>query len=517
MTMKFFLFFLCLLAAINIAMAADTLSFENCKNLGFDCSSEEYLKTNLTLEKQKEYMLSKIMSKFEPPYHDFVRLWNINSRFSEPPEGVEVKSHLSISNAWIITPAIMPSVQENGNYYASEKGIVQTIYNYTLNLPENYYRKDKTCEEQPEVNELEDCRTVYTGHKDISRLNVYQDGHLIGNIPLTSFRSNKTNTFESVLSIKNEIYIDHYKWEKTAVCCQYNYCCWKSGETTECGRDQRCSCQNYEKQCKFSSKGTQIDALELKSNFRASREKPLSTPEEEIKFDASATPQKAIKKINIENLRSYAISTLYQTLKKNFAKYKIGYLYPPQNMLYVYSIKDEKWYTNNAKIEKVTREGNMETVVFLTDEKRLEKCRITAETHFNSTTKACKLVNIDKSKMLLETDKWFYRENETIKLTINLESGSAEEKTVLVNYGNQSFAVKASSNAIETELVPVVGQSLIVASLEGNDAAGGYTSSISVTVYNKNDFTSVVWAVILVTLIYFGTTNLINRLYGKNE
>ena len=502
---------------MEVAMAVDTLSFENCQNLGFDCSSEEFQRTDLQLEQQKEYMVSRIMSKFKSHYHDIVRMWNANLKFEEPPEGVEMKSHETISNAWMIAPAVMPSVQEDGAYYVGEGGIVQTVYNYALSLPESYYGKDKTCEEPPQVNEFDDCRTIYTGNKDISQLDVYQDGQLIGHSSLTKFRSNQTNSFESVLSIKNEISMDHYKWEKSGACCQYNYCCWKSGETTKCGRAESCGCETFEKQCKFDSKGTKVDSLQLQSNLYAAKERPLSAQDPEIKLDIAATPQKAIKKINAENLRSYAITTLFQTLKKNFAKYKVGYLYPPQNILYVYADKQESWYTENAELESVAKEGNAETIIFLTDEKRIEGCSITAETHFNSSTQDCDIVYLEESKVFLETDKWFYKENDTIKLTVNLENSDGQERTVLVNYANQSFALKTTLDVIETELAPVAGQSLIIASLEGAEDSGSYTSSISISVYDKRNFTSIIWVIFVIAFMYYGIRFAVKLVHEKNE
>jgi hypothetical protein len=508
----FFIFFLLILIIQVKTMAIDTLTFENCANLGFNCSSDEFPK-DISLEEEKNFMLLKIMERSDYPFHNLVNLWNINSKFDEPPYGIVPKSYKTIKDAWLITPAVMPSVKEGDTFYVGSSGVIMSVFDYVLTIPDNYNPEaTSVCTNSPPVNEFGDCKTIYTGNIDMTNLTVFQNGNSIGNQSLTAFASADTNNFESVLNIRNGIYATHYKWAQSQ-CCQVNYCCWYiNKKTKKCGYDlQKCGCAVYTHVCSNPSDDLIIHNFQIRDDFYAEKERQFNPQDADMVVDYSATPMLATANINIKNLQSYAINTKYETLKKTFSHYSLNYTYPPQNILHVVVDKQENWYTKNVEIRNVEKQDSMETVSFWTDKESIRECSIRVETNFNFSEEECNLLPLEKSQLTLKTDKWIYPSNGTIQLTVSFNNYNNEERIIVIYYANQSFALATHSNVITTTLDPVVGQSLVAAYLDETPSQGAAQASINIAVYDTFDYTTIVWVLVLILGAYFGAKYFIKK------
>ncbi|MFH0874723.1 MAG: hypothetical protein V1859_02210 [archaeon] len=481
----------------------DTLSFAYCKKIGIDCTTSEFPK-DIDIDREKEIILTKIMEKTKPPYHNLVQLWNLNTDFLEKPADVEIVNYKTISNAWIITPAVMPSVNYNNVYYIGDSGIVLTSYNYSLSIPENYVGTTKTCDKNPVVNELNDCKTLYTGNTDETTLSIYQNNVLIGNNRVTEVNSEDSNSFESVLSIKNAIDIKHYKWDKTGKCCQYKSCCFKVNNKKVCRRDKRCGCDINEKECRFNSNDKKTDELELKSSFYAAKENAILPQDNNLIIDSSGIQSKAQLSINTNSLVSYQINYETQIIKKEYGKYKLNHIYAPQNILFVSFINNEKLYTENAKINYIKKTDISEILSFAAEPAEPETCKILLDKFFSASISDCNIMQLSKSSLLIETDKWFYAVNDTIKLKLYFTNPNNEKKTIAVSYSNQSIIDETTGEIFEAAFIPDISASLITAQLQGTSDYSSSESSALITVYDNSDYAPLVWAVFIIIFMYLG-------------
>ncbi len=493
----FFIFFIILILAALTTIAIDTLSIENCVNLGINCDTT-MLGENITLEEQKEYVLGILLSKHSLPYHDFVKEWNTNLTF-EMPYNITLSNHKTISNAWI-DMAVMPSVKDGKVNYIDEKGSILTVYGYDLGMPEDYFNgRNRICGQKGGENEFGDCKTEYKSNRDATTLGVYQNGKLIGTERITNFISEERNNFESALNIKNEISLKHYKWEVDG-CCRK---CPKGG------------CCAYAYACKFDSEDTQEDNLVIKKGYDAEMEIPLEEYDPTLVVSPSSLPIIAAKEITVKNLQSYSIKTKNQLLKKNFKSYKVGYTLEPNNLLYVYADEGDKWYIDNTKIISSTPIEDKEIVSFITDKNNLDKCSLSLFTYFNSIIKDCDVKFLKEVDFSIEPDKMVYYRNETIRLKINLKSSEGPVTAVVaIKYGDQTKFVTVSGTG-EVELKPIIGETFILASMDNTKEYSAATTSSMITVLDYEKHVSAIWVVFIIVFLYFGFKFMFKLIKGE--
>ena len=496
-----------LLLVLPIGMAIDTLTAENCRNLPISCSYLEKQTKNMSREDEKQLVLQLLEYKASSPYYEFVESWNRKLNFDSAPENVLIGEAETIEGAWLKIATAFPSVAKSG-IFVPGKGTIMTVYGYKLNLPQNYGENNNAaCGDEPSNDEkYGDCKTIYANIKDATNLQISKNGQMIGSQKFTDFNSSKTNEFEAVLSITNEISMKHYKWQK-------GKCCKERCRATQGGSS--CECIAYEYKCAFDKDDKRYDTLELRDSYSSQMEYPFQDFEPKLILSTSANPLTAMIKIPIRNVHSYTIKTKYQTLKKDFSVYSINYTLPPQNVLFVQAKDKKGWFTENAKIISVRDyEDGTEAVTFVTSEENVKDCDVTIQTFFNTTNKKCEIERLAKTDLKIETDKWFYGLNGTIQAKITLSS----EKERLVNYVNMEYGSQNKKYMIEGEkiisLKPELGASIIIASVDSTDTASSSSASAVINVSEKRELAIAFDVFVLMLILYFGVTALV-KFYKK--
>jgi len=502
------LFFLpALLLVLPLGMAVDTLTIENCRNLPISCSYLEKQTKNMSREDEKQLVLQLLEYKASPPYHPFVESWNRKLNFDAFPENVSIRNDDTIEGAWLKIATAFPSVAKSG-IFVPGKGTIMTVYGYKLNLPQSYGENNNAaCGDEPSNDEkYGDCKTIYANIKDTTKLQINNNGQMIGTQKFTDFNSSATNEFEAVLSITNEISMKHYKWQK-------GKCCKEKCYSTEGGSS--CDCIAYAYNCIYDSDDKKYDTLELRDHYSALMEESFQDFEPKLILSTSANPLTAMMKIPIKNVQSYTIKTKYQTLKKDFSVYSLNYTLPPQNVLFVQAEDKKGWFTENAKIISVRDyEDGTEAVTFVTSEENAKDCEVTIQTFFNITKKKCVAERLAKTELKIETDKWFYGINDTIQAKITISS----EKEGLANYVNVEYGSQKQKHLVEGEkiisLKPENGASIIIASMGSTDAASSSSASALINVSEKKELAVAFDVFVLMLGLYFGVMALV-KFYKK--
>lgn len=496
-----------LLLILPLGIAIDTLTAENCINLPISCSYLEKQTKNMSREDEKQLVLQLLEYKISPPYHQFVESWNRKLNFDEVPENVSIRSVETIEGAWLKVATAFPSVVKSG-IFVPGKGTLMTVYGYKLNSPQNYGENNNAaCGDEPSNDEkYGDCKTIYANVKDATNLQIRKNGQIIGMQKFTDFNSSKTNEFEAVLTITNEISLKHYKWQK-------GKCCKEQCRSTQSG--SKCECIAYEYRCVFDSNDKRYDTLELKDSYSAQMEDTFQDFEPKLILSTSANPLTAMIKIPIKNVQSFTIKTKYQTLKKDFSVYSLNYTLPPQNVLFVQAKDRKGWFTENAKIISVSDyEDGTEALAFVTSEENTKDCEITIQTFFNTTKKECTIERLAKTELKIETDKWFYGLNDTIqaKITLSSEKGSLSNY-VHIEYGNQKQKYFVDGEKV-ISLKPEIGASIIIASMGSTDAASSTSASALINVSEKRELAIAFDVFVLMLGLYFAVTALV-KFYKK--
>ena len=444
--MKALIFFFLLALAMELVLAEDTLTFQNCENLGIeDCDGFRQL--DLTEDEQKELFSSLLEIRDSDNIHDFIFDWNTNLDFNQIPYTVSPRNYKTIRDAWHILSAIMPSVLYSNTLYNNYSGYVQSNYDYDLTRPSTYFNGAwSRCTDSPPTStndgEQGDCRTEYPANWDQSSLNVYLNGGWIGNSALTSFTTtDESNNFQSTLNIKNKIQRDHYKWERGS-CCRCDYCCWSCGDDdTCCGRScNKCGCETYDKDCEYSSTDYRYDDLTL-TDSKTSTLEGISYSNATILLDDSRNT--AYFTINTTNIDRYSLNLNGLELIKNNLEYTYDYSYLPNNILTAKAIYNPSL---NANVySSWEQEGNYDLITFSMAEQDSYICSLDIFSYFNQYSLDCNVTSLPLTELNITTDKFFYMPNETIKINISIKSQKPITNKINVRYGN--FSINITGNA----------------------------------------------------------------------
>ena len=436
--MKVLLFFILLVLTLKVSLAIDTLTFENCENLGIkDCDGFKQL--NVTVDKQKELFSSLLGIKDKENIHDFIFDWNTNLVFSEIPYTVLPENCKTIEDAWLIVSSIMPSVLYGNALYNNYSGFLQINYGYELTRPGTYFNGHWSVCGSGSTNELGDCRTEYPKNWDLSYLDVYLNNRHIGNATLVKFNTTDAlNNFESVLNIANKIQREHYKWQQ-GDCCKCKHCCWRSGETRRCGRScSRCGCEDYWQNCQSAHTDFRFDNLVL-THSKTSLLEQISYSKPIILFDKAKSMAYFI--INTTNIDHYNLNVDEFKLTKNNLAYSYEYDYLPVNVLIAKA--DDNPEINAHVYSTLTNQSNSDLISFYLRKKESYDCKLDLYSYFNSFNLSCNVTILPPTELNITTDKFFYMPNETIKVNISIKSNTNND-IIKVRYGNYSIDILGS-------------------------------------------------------------------------
>ena len=479
------------LLSLQYAYAADTLSIENCRNLPVSCRYLQPYTSNLTLEQQKELIITLLMDKTSSPYHSLAEDWNKKLVFEAAPENTSIAESETIRSTWVKIAAVSPSVKTSKNIVGNQ-GTVMTVFGFKAEKPANYGEQNSgSCGGSQGRNEYGDCKTMYTSNKANANLQIYKNGQMIGAEKLTKFNSSDVNNFEAVLTVTNNMKIKHYKWNR-------GDCCKK-----QCGQSG-CTCIAYEDVCRFDSDDEISDTLTVRDDFVAYKEGVIQTMEPELLVSVSNKPMTAMMSLPTENLESFELKLKDQVLKKKFIEYGLNYTLPPMNVLHVTANNKKGWFTNNVKLVAVNDKNGNETFSFVTDGANIGSCELTLRSYFNTTVKKCSIKMLPETEIRLITDKWSYGVNQTISLKIELLAGSVPVSSyVYIQYGNQRKNVFIDKEDIIT-LNPELEYNLITVSMDGEGISSASTSAL-ISVTDKKELIEAFRVVIFAAFIVLGS------------
>ena len=89
--MRFFAFLFVLVLTLQIALADDSLTFDNCETLGIE-NCNEFKQLKIPIEEQKKLLSSLLGIKSNMKIHDFIFDWNTKLIFNQAPNSVLPKN-----------------------------------------------------------------------------------------------------------------------------------------------------------------------------------------------------------------------------------------------------------------------------------------------------------------------------------------------------------------------------------------------------------------------------------------
>ena len=516
--MRFLALAFLLVLALQVAYAADSLTFDNCEDLGIQ-NCDEFKELNITIDEQKKLFSSLLEIKNNMNMHNFIYDWNTNLVFDEIPYTVLPMNYKTIRDAWLALTCVMPSVLYSNKLYNNYSGDVQANYDYTLTLPPTYFNGAwDLCTNSPPTSSNEgeagDCRTEYPENWDISFLNVYLNNNWIGNVTLVSFNTtNLTNNFESILNIVNKIKREHFRWRQGS-CCLANYCCWPDGRGTRCGRDLgKCGCETYWQNCQYYGTDFRYDSMILKDN-KTSYLEQIDYSDPIILYDEAKS--KAYFIINATNLEHYELNIGEFELIKNNLRYSYNYSYLPTNVL---TAKADYSPEIDANVYSVLEERNNTDLIKFYLLNHSENCKLTLFSYFNSLSIDCILTILPKTELNISTDKFFYMPNETIKANISIKSEADTSKDIIkVRYGNNSIDINGSTIL---EITPLANVNRISAEYETDFSKQSASAAKTISVYAGEKprlYVNLFWFVIFFLLFASAMRMCWIKFYGvKND
>lgn len=445
--MKFFVFLFVLVVSMEIAIADDSLTFENCEALGIE-KCDEFRQLDISIEEQKHLFSSLLGIKSNMNIHDFIFNWNTHLNFNTIPSALLPENFKTVENAWLAITGIMPSVLYGEDLYINTSGYVQTNYGYSLTRPQTYFNGAwDTCSNNPPTSSNEgeggDCKTEYPQNWDVSFLNVYRNDNLIGNSTLVRFNTSQSNNnFRSELNIVNKIQRDHFRWQQ-GNCCSCRRCCWITGRRTRtCGNDcGRCGCETFSQHCSFSGTDFRYDSLTLQDS-KSSLIEEISYSRPSILYDAAKSTAYFI--FNSTNIDNYELEIKKYNLVKRNLNYIYNYTYLPINVLTAKANYSPRIDANIFSTLEEKENSDLISFVFENDENY--ECKLTIHSFFNSFNLTCNITILPKTELNITTDKFFYMPNETIEANITIKSQvNASNDTIKLRYGNFTANVTGNS------------------------------------------------------------------------
>jgi hypothetical protein len=386
---------LAFLPVVVLLLALPPVFAFNCNLLNSSQQSfcNDIMNSDFSTQEKDALMTLLVYTDREKPNHELVSFWNQQIKATTSPQNVSPINKGTIRNAWMKVFGVMPSVYDSA-LYVSDKGILQTEYNYTYQLPTGTASGD--------------CKTDYSFYADRTFLNLSLNGKQFGNSRISNFDSlTKQNiTFNAALNIKLDTKISHYKNTK--------YCC-----LTKKG-----SCIKWCTKCAFSSDQIITDELILSDN--------LPTKLFIYSINASVKGISRYSNNTKGELDFYNVSYISliidnSSFHKSSYVYDFNYSFSPYNFITLRATQFNQENTNGLFILN----KNPSSIIFLTPNPR--NCTLRLGDHFNNLDSSCTL-NSNQINISVKSDKFYYNDNETINLTI-----IPNNVQVRVLYANKSY------------------------------------------------------------------------------
>lgn len=495
--MKFFLFLVAGIILTETVLAADTLSFENCKNLKLSCPNDN----KYSLSQQKEMVLSMLTRTY--PDFGLVEKWNSELKVETHPKDVRTYGQDTITYSWVKSTTAMPSIIHDDKYFVDEQAKVRTDYSYSLSKPQDFDGGYSNCGGEGNKDQYDNCRTIYSSNADKSNLEIYQDGVLRHkftnlnppNFKIAQLRNISTGNVESVLKIVNSIKFTSYNWQLTSECCRKSCVKTKSGV--------RCTCKAYRYKCVKSGTGERVDTLTLRDNINLIRSNANPYPIKRLLIDDFGDLSSGYLELYKNGLQSYSIDFGGAKIKNEFFRYNLTYKHEPYNILEMKAYKKITSGYESAFITDIREFDDFYRITFQIPHTVLKKCTISFKNFFGSNKTKCAYSFMNKTSLTLKTGKRYYADNDRIRVDISLVSNNKPiDGAVNVTYGDQREFVNVMSGRGNVTFVANKNYGVIRGFYETNLERGSAENSADVVVTGKIPVVFFTYMIIVLGILY---------------
>lgn len=521
--------FLLLLIVPSIQAVTDTLDTSECDYIGIQSAYCAVIRKgvddgNITIEQGKRLMLNFLAPEGPEPQHEVALFWNYQfkpddpSDIGDPKEDVNCNggfksSGTCIIGAWVETFGVNPSFVRDGILYLNNSGQVQTVFNYTVSQPPDYYGESyyvygfgpTPCLLDPPDNP---CFYEYSRSVTVDLIieqngaNIYThnpESFLYKNV-FTNFTTipGTNNEFLSKLVIKNTVTEHTYDWIDESFCWYY----YPSGDKVP---GDKYTCITSE---------DPDDGLIKSALHESITESPLIydaylyTPEPK---DINITVSKVdgIPEANITSgYDNYLLQFGPSAEVHNFEHYYyINTTHFPYNVFFVNYMETDKIYITDGAVK--SKEDD--TIIFSTYSYNIENttdCKMIVLYPFYEIEVPCNLTLMGFVNLKLKTDKKKYDSGDKIVVSVTVE-GADDPIPVNVTYGEQIEPLTTSDTG-EVEFDAEEGSGVVFATFAGDellDPAQSQPLTIYTSKYDWMDiftlFVSIVLAMSVVMLAFY--------------
>ncbi len=380
---------LLMLLLIPTAFALDCANVQDSTNCNY------ILNSDIPQSEKNDLISNLIYVGNQFPDFDSVLNWNKGLDVSENL-GFKTYSSTYIKNAWIKSLAVVPSVVDE-TLLVAPNGTMQCTYDYDVVIDKKLIGND--------------CKTNYKLLSQKAEVKNYVNNVYQNSGTLVKYQSDAdVLNFKSELNVEANVQIEHYKIRR--------YCC---------SRDAFGSCKHYCTVCEYKSTETKTDKLVVSDSINAKKEN-------------------AFPKLNLEVLNQYNGNTKIRFNYSDVEAFRIDFADSYISETRTSYVPNFTIYNIMQLFSKELIDRNSQNVVFLNNNTFLVKntngCSITLWTHFTQIKQSCNLTYVPVS-ISIKTDKFTYKENETIKVSI-----IPNDIFVNLNYGDISKLAKGNSEFI---------------------------------------------------------------------
>ncbi len=539
----FLFFFVILISCFSVYATDDTLTIQNCEELGYSSDICDLIREGAESAEdwetlQKEIIMMLISQGELAQVHSNIHAWNNNLIFDEtPPEGETAQSKpcsvnnqvTCIKNAWMKVFSYSHSFLENGSLFFPGLGKLQVGYYYELGMPEDDILDGPECvckESQLPLNKYGDCKTTFT-LTDSSLLQSYMNNYRFfsqstggfvyengdNNLFLTTPQaSQQDNNFEAELTIRNDVYATHYSWKDVgscSECCETRTYCTGSGESRTCRtvcvrREDKYTCGTKEGTTTHTTTLILSDDLDMEL---------YTPPEPTHEIEVSYVDRKPRVYVESDAI-DYELLLNRASVKKEGSEYKSTYSYPPYNILAL---------ERQPKLQYTSREGYISSstensVLFDTYDYNIGDCIITyfyPFPHLDYSDSECNMLEKGATNLEVTTDDSGYQVGDEITVEVDFSSDVGQLSVpVTVTYGDQSKKITTNKNGKAfVTFNAEQGGAQITASYQG-DAVQSSVIAVPDSVYvSDKSFGDYVKFGILILVIY--GLFYVYRVYGE--
>jgi hypothetical protein len=486
---RYLIYMVSLLVAVSMAFAVtDTLDVAYCDQGGHHfgpwrsevCASLQNSKlSTLAIEKQKQILLDLFLQGDITIYDrfKFVNLWNSKMIVDEKPPEVEGQQALYCQDqgskeciadqSWLEISSVENSLTEGQTLYIPEDGVVQAIYGYGLDYPEEMGRVGQTsCWNKPEVSIASSgshCGFTFS-QQDESKIRLYVNGNQEveqevspeEHVAFLPYTTSSTNTQLRVeLEINNKVTVEVYDWVKVGKCGSRDF----PKVLFEC---QQSSTSEYTETKRLTSQKTGQLHEDYDESYTLSFHDKETEPV--ITFE-SETPE-------------YKLQIGGSSLQRSQFKYRTGHVLPPYNFLWL--AKKSGSYSSVSDGKIIDEEGS--TISFVTTPDNVGDCSIEIFNPYNRKTISCDATQEDSftPKITITSNRSSHSLQDTVAVEINItENNQPVDGTIMLTYGPESKTVSVEDGTVEVHLEPILGDKNMVVTY------GDYTRTHLIFVYDK--------------------------------